>query len=313
MNRFLGPLVSILTAGAFASAALAAEMTKASGDSAAAADSAARASLQTVTDYSGYQSLLNDYLVVISKKGEPLDTRFDYEKLYDARGRRARMVKTLDQLVAVPPSRMDEKARLAWAINTYNFIVIDVVTEHLLVPGRKRLRHKSVEDIRLLSTTLFQAPLLTIEGKKYSLEDFERTFVFGGYRPVLGTPTPAGLDARPHFALVRGAIGSPPLQPRAFKADSLDLQLDRAVKNALRLPRHLGFNAELGLVEGSEIFNLYAGDFGWHERSLEFVNRYAPAAIQAEIKKRKLTRIGGFLPWDWLLNQAEKRPGNTSS
>jgi hypothetical protein len=68
----------------------------------------------------------------------------------------------------------------------------------------------------------------------------------------------------------------------------------------------LTFNSELGIVEASEIFNVNAGDFGWHENSLEFVKKYAPPSIQSEIRKRKLTRIGGFLPYDRLLNQHEK-------
>lgn len=306
MNRTLAIAIALVLAAAPMGAAFAAEPGASPADSAAAVR-------PTVTDFSGYQSLLNDYLVVTSKKDEPLDTRFDYEKLYDARGRRARMVRTLDQLLAVPPSRMDDRARRAWAINTYNFVVMDVMTENLLVPGRKRLRHKSVQDLHLMSTTFFRAPLLTVEGKKYSLDDFERTFVFGGYRPVLGAPTPEGLDARAHFALVRGSLGDGPLQPRAFRAESLDIQLDQAVKNALRLPRMVRWNEDLQLVEASEVFNNNAGDFGWHERSLEFLKRYAPAPIQSEIKKRKVTRIGGFLPWDWNLNQAPTKPANTSS
>lgn len=305
-------MIRYLVLPLFLGVALAAPAPAAESMKPAARDSAA-GPVSTVPDFTLYQSLLNEYLVTVSRKGEPLDTRFDYEKLYDARSRRARMVRTLDQLLSVPPSRMTKPDRLAWAINTYNFLVLDITTENLLVPDRKRLRHKSVEEIRIKGMPFFKAPAVTIEGRSYSLDDFERTFVFGGYRPVLGTPTPDTLDPRPHFALVCGAIGCPPLQPRAFRGDSLERQLDQATRNALRMPRHLRFNRELKLVEASEIMNWYAGDFGWHDRSLEFVKRYAPDAIQSEIRRHKLTRIGAFMPWDWMLNQVERKPAGSSS
>lgn len=278
---------------------------------AAAPDSAARAA-PTVVDYSGYQALLNEYLVVTSGKGEPLDTRFDYEKLYDARGRRARMVRIHADLFSAAPSRMKPKQRLAWAINAYNFLVIDVLTENLLVPERGRLRYKSVQDMRVMNNSFFRAPVAFVEGTKYSLDDFERTFLFGGRTEGL-IPSPTPVDPRLHFALVCGALGCPPLQPRVFRAESLDVQLDAATRNALRLPRHLRFNPELQLVEASELFNWHANDFGGHAKSLEFVKRYAPASILTEIRNRKLTRIGAFIEWDWLLNQSEKKPAGSSS
>src|SRR5512145_3313911 len=86
-------------------------------------------------DFSGYQELLNDWLTVISVKGEPLDTRFDYEKYYDKPGRFERSVRIRRQMLAVPPSSMDERTRLAWAINMYNYLVIENATEYLLVPN----------------------------------------------------------------------------------------------------------------------------------------------------------------------------------
>jgi hypothetical protein len=121
------------------------------------------------------------------------------------------------------------------------------------------------------------------------------------------------VDGRRHFALVCGAIGCPPLQPRAFRADSLEHQLDAATRNALRLPRHLRFNAELELLEASEVLNWHASDFGGHTKSIEFVKKYAPAPILTEIKNRKLTRIGSIMDWNWQLTQSEKKPAATSS
>lgn len=266
----------------------------------AAADSGAAE--RTTIDYSGYQALLNEYLVVISRKNEPVDTRFDYEKLYDARGRRARMVHILDDLFAVDPAKMDPQTRKAWAINLYNFTVLDAVTENLLIPNMKRTRVKSVRNVRVKGKPLFEFPVVRVEGRLYTLDQFERRFVFGDSSDV-----PVKLDQRAHFALVCGAVGCPPLWPRVFRPDSLDVQLDQVTRNALKLPRHLRFDEQNKLLEGSQIFNWYANDFGGHDNSLGWVMKYAPSGILSSIKKHKITRIGSYPDWNWELNQVEHK------
>ena len=256
----------------------------------------------TRPDFAGYQALLNDYLATVSKKGEPLDTRFDYETLYDARGRRARMVHILDEFFTMPPSKMDEKTRKAWAINMYNFTVIDAVTENLLIPNRKRTRIKGVQNLLIKGLPFFQSPFVLVEGRKYTLDQFERRFVFGDSSEV-----PMKLDPRAHFALVCGAMGCPPLWPRVFLPDSIDQQLDQVTRNALRMPRHLNFNEKDKLLEGSQIFNWSAKDFGGHDNSLEWILKYAPSRIVSLIKKHKITKIESYPDWNWDLNQVEHK------
>ena len=253
-------------------------------------------------DFSGYQALLNDWLTVISAKGEPLDTRFDYEWYYDKQGRFERGVRIRRQMLAVPPSTMDERTRLAWAINMYNYLVLETATEYLLVPGRGRLRHQGTRDIMTPEGRFFLAKRFEIEGRTYSLEEFERFFLFADYDPLKGGDPPPNLDPRVHFAVVCGALGCPPLLPRAYRADSLKIQLEFATRNALALPRHLSFTAT-GQLQGSAIFQWYTRDFGGIEKAFEFAMKYAPAKIRAEVKQRKVTGLMGTVPWDWNLNQ----------
>ena len=250
-----------------------------------------------------YQQLLNELLTVISAPGEPLDTRFDYEKYYDKMGRFERGKRIRRQMLAVPPSAMDERTRLAWAINLYNYLVLETATEHLLVPGRGRLRYKGPRDIQTPTGPFFQVQLVEIEGQSYSLDQFERHFLFADFDPAKGGPPPASIDPRLHFAVVCGAIGCPPLRPRAYRGDSLVIQLDAATRNALALPRHLIFHEESGLVQASAIFQWYAADFGGIDKAFDFLLKYAPAKTRAAINRRKITAISGMTPWDWNLNQ----------
>ncbi|HEY2954063.1 MAG TPA: DUF547 domain-containing protein [Candidatus Eisenbacteria bacterium] len=267
---------------------------------AASADSTAS---PAAVDLSGYQQLLNDLLTVVSSPGAAVDTRFDYEKLYDIRGRFERLFRIHRQLLAVPPSRMDDRTRLAWAINTYNFLVIQYATNYLLVPQRGRLRYLSPRDIGLPGGSFFTAPVVEVEGRKYSLDQFEREFLFAGYDRAKGGDPPPALDPRVHFAIVCGAVGCPPLLPRAYKPDSLERQLEFATRNALALPRHLTLSEQTGRLDASAIFQWYTADFGGMERAFEFVRKYAPARTRAAIEKRKLNAITGMTPWDWNLNQ----------
>src|SRR5262245_7336620 len=89
-------------------------------------------------DYSGWQDLLRRYLKVLSEKGRPWDSRFDYEQLYIDEGiwtkHRADGLATLHtQLLSVSPAEMTPGERTAWAINAYNFLVIEQMTLNLLV------------------------------------------------------------------------------------------------------------------------------------------------------------------------------------
>ncbi len=302
----MNPLRSIALTAALALApagASAAPADSAAGIRTPASPAAGSPAPATAPDYSGYQQLLNELLTVISARGEPLDTRFDYEKFHDMRGRFERCKRIRRQLLAVPPLRMDERTRLAWAINMYNYLVLETAAEYLLVPGRGRLRYLGPRDIKTPKGPFFKAALVEIEGRAYSLDEFERRFLFADFdRETHGDP-PAALDPRVHFAVVCGALGCPPLLPRAYRPDSLEIQLKFVTRNALALPRHLAFVEKSGRLQASAIFQWYAADFGGIEKAFAFIMKYAPVKLRAAVAQRKLTTISGMIPWDWNLNQ----------
>lgn len=255
----------------------------------------------------GYQELLDDFATVISVKGEPFDARFDYEKLYDAKGRYERMARIKKELFAVPPSQMDSTTRLAWAINVYNFTVIRLATENLLIPGKGRQRYRSVRDIAIPNGGFFRAREIEVEGGHYSLDDFERKFCFAGWsRMASGDPPPA-LDPRVHFAIVNGARGGPPLMPRAYRPDSLHRQLEAACRASMALSRNLRWNDRIQRIEMSSLFHWNTADFGGRDKAMEFARRYAPAKMRGIIDAHKITTMGGMIPWDWDLNQPDRK------
>jgi hypothetical protein len=261
------------------------------------------------------QRLLDDYLVVTSEPGAPLETRFDYAKLIPDVLRDPRLRGIRDTLLRTSPARMSPRQRHAWAIDTYNFLVVQLVTQNVLVRtndyklkhlGISQIAHASPRDIRVDGMPLFDAEVVTVDGKSYSLADFERAFVFDGYPAAQGNVAPpATLDPRAHYALVNGALGAPPLRPRAFLAESLDAQLDQATRDVLANPRYLRIDPAQGVM-ASPLFDWHASDFGGPQAAFEFVKRYAPDSLRAVLGARQ--RIEGTIAWDWDLNKVDRPP-----
>jgi hypothetical protein len=252
-----------------------------------------------------YQLLLNDFVHVDSPKDSALRTSFNYEKFYDQPNRFAREDAIRAEFMELSPAKMDSLTRIAWAINFYNFMVIELATDHLLIPGKFRQRYVSVRDITIHGESFFQARAARIDSVTYSLDQFEKHFLFADFDHAVGARPPAGLDPRIHFALVCGARGCPPLQPRAFKPESLDYQLDRAVRAALAGPQHLTRDPKNGLFQLSSIFGWYVADFGGREKLLPWALDYAPARWRAGLKAAIPAAQFGLIPYDWSMNQTK--------
>jgi hypothetical protein len=256
----------------------------------------------TTPRFTAYQRLLDRSIRAVSQRGAPIATRVDYVQL--ARQGRPWIVAAENELLSVAPSRMSPRARLAWAIDTYNFLVIRQVVAGTIAGPRGAYLPVTVKDLG----GFFERPVAQIEGQSYSLDAFERTFVFAGFDRKTANP-PAGLDSRAHFALVCGARGCPALLLRAYSPDSLDAQLDFAVRNALASPSHLRIDPKTDALEASSIFEWYANDFGGAAKVWDFLVRYAPRAMQSSLARIRPRGIPRSIPWDWALNAPERRAG----
>lgn len=259
-------------------------------------------------DYSGWQALLDRYLVRVGGKGVPAETRFDYEQLYVDEGiwtrkSSARLESIRAQLLAAEPSRMDARARLAWAINTYNFLVVERATLLLLVPGRQFQRYESVDQMTSPDGMFFAALVADVEGRRYSIGEFERWFVYGDSTPPYEPRRRPG-DPRLMFALCRASAGGPALAPRAFRAESLEVQLDAATRSALALPRMSRWDAAARQAFVSTYLYDRRIDFGGTGGELvRFLEKHGPPEVRAGLRREKPAAITRFTPVDPALNQ----------
>ena len=265
-------------------------------------------------DYSGWQALLKRYVRVVQTKGQPWDSRFDYAQLYVDEGiwtkHRADSLALIHTgLLSVSPGDMKPHERTAWAINTYNFLVIERMTVNLLVPRRQFMRFDSPKQVNTDAGLFFVAPVATIEGREYSLGGFERRFVYGDTSAdplvdgMLAREKPG--DPRIAFALCKASYCTGPLVPWAYRADSLDAQLDRAARIALALPTYLKPDPVAGTLTATNMFFEARVDFGGPElpELMPFLLKHAPLAVRRLIVAKKLARPTMFFEPSWKLNQ----------
>jgi len=258
-------------------------------------------------DYSGWQSLLDRYVVRLEGKNQPSDTRFDYEQLYVDEGiwtkKRSVLLEGVHaQLFAVSPSALDDRARLAWAINAYNFLVIERATMLLLVPMRKFQRYDAVTQMTSGDGSFFEAQVAQVDGRSYSMAEFERRFVYGDSTSMI-EPRRVARDPRRMFALCRGSLGGPPLASRAFRPESLEIQLDQATRKALAISRMVSLDPAQKLLVSDYLGERLVDFGGTPSGVVPFLSKYGPSALRSAIKHQKLTDVARFTPVDPMLNQ----------
>jgi hypothetical protein len=250
------------------------------------------------TPYSppGYARLLKEYVVKLPLEGGGFETRFDYVRFWETTDQDKIRDDIRAQFLSVDPHALDPKATRAWAVNAYNFLIIDLVMENLVTPDGGEL--KSVADIGQGDFTVFDEERFEISEESYSLNRFEHHFLFGDVDRE-ERRIPKDLDPRFHFALVCAAKGCPALWPEPLVPGRLNEQLASMTRNALQSPRHLQVSG--GTVQVSKIFDWYDADFSRGGKR-EFLKKYAPEDVVRRLENSP-ARILANLEWDWSLNR----------
>jgi len=236
-----------------------------------------------------YRDLLAEYVVRLPLEGGGFETRFDYAAFHASPDQEAVRGILREIFLAVEPEALGEDARRAWAVNAYNFLVIDRVVESFLGADGDTLA--SIADVGEGSFAVFDDPAHEVGGHTYSLNDFEKHFLFLDVDRGSGS-MPGRLDPRLHFALVCAAKGCPALWPEPFTAGELDDRLDAVTRNALSSPRQLRIDGDV--VHVSQVFSWYAADFGGEYGVRGFLQEHAGIGER---------RVAADIEWDWSLNR----------
>lgn len=209
----------------------------------------------------------------------PGETRFDYAALAAAPDRDETLRALRESFLAVDPEALGPKVKVAWAVNAYNFLIVDYLIDRWLA------RDGKVTSIMDGGEDVFSKERFPLGESSYSFDALEHTFLFEGEHP----------DPRLHFAIVCGARGCPPLQPMPLRAQDLDADLDRAVRTALQSPHQVRIDGSQ--VHLSKLFEWYAPHFAAYPGGAR--GFLADHGVPIPEHPVLITDI----PWDWDLNK----------
>lgn len=235
-----------------------------------------------VVDHSVFDRLLARYLGV----DDAGVARFAYGRVTPAD--REALRGYLKALAAVPVSRLSRREQLAFWINLYNALTVDVVLAHYPV--------RSILDINI-SPGLFARgpwdnPLIQVEGEPLTLNDIEHRIL----RPIWN-------DARIHYAVNCASVSCPNLQRHAFSGATADRMLDAAARAYVNDRRGARIEGGGRLIV-SKIYDWYQEDFGGSEQGvIAHLRSYAAPALAAALTG---VRIDSY-EYDWSLNDASPR------
>ena len=195
--------------------------------------------------------------------------------------------KELDTLVAQVkasrPSALGHHARLAFWINAYNILTLDLVRRHHPVA--------SIKDIGSFFSPVWKIELATIEGRPISLDTIEHEIL-----------RPEG-DPRIHGAIVCASKSCPPLMRRPFRPETLDADLDFAMRAWLASPaKGVSIDRAAKEVRISKIFKWFEDDFEAKGGVRAVITRYVSPADATWLKGPGRHSTFRYFDYDWLLN-----------
>lgn len=174
---------------------------------------------------------------------------------------------------AKPPT--ERNAALAFYLNAYNAWVLHNILQKY--PTKGPLEGE---------TFFFHGKRIRLEGKKISLDTLEQKII----RPRFQEP-------RIHFALNCAARSCPPLAPYAFRAETLDRDLDALSRAFSRTEGAATLDKAGKKLRVSKIFDWYGEDFAAGGGVIAFINRYGKRDFDTALAVEPME-------YDWSLNEA---------
>ncbi len=211
----------------------------------------------------------------------------DYAAWRSSADDRAALDAYIAELEATPVSTLPNAERFAFWANLYNSVTVKLILD-------KKPR-KSIREIRPHSFAFgpWGAKRVTVEGEELSLDNIEHDILRKQWD-----------DPRIHYALNCASIGCPNLPTKAWKAETLDEDLDQAARAYVNHPR--GVTATGKGLRVSKIYKWYREDFGDSDEGvIEHILRYADADLEQAIQSKP--KIRGH-DYDWDLNRFESSP-----
>jgi hypothetical protein len=189
----------------------------------------------------------------------------------------------LKSLSNIKIEQYNRDEQLAYWLNFYNALVINLILEHLPINNMREITLSSP----LLARGPWQANIVTIAETKLSLYDIKNRIV----RPIWNDP-------RVLYALFDGTVASPSLFEKPFSKGSLDTDLNtitRRYVNSLR-----GVQIQDKEITVSSLYDWFEEDFGGRKQDVIWhITQYANPRLKAQLEKANT--INNYV-YNWHIN-----------
>lgn len=227
---------------------------------------------------------LDAYDALLEKHSKPVNdlarTRVDYAAI----AKDPSWKKLVADLAATNPKNLTGRSeKLAFWINAYNILAIDLVAAHYPL--------ESIKDIGSFFSPVWKKPAGRIGGKNYSLDEIEH-----------GIVRPMG-DPRAHAAVICASTSCPALRREAWRASTLDAQLDDAMQTWIADPgKGLTIDRARSQITLSKIFDWFREDFAAAGGVIDFVTHYARDEDRAWLTQNATRASISYFDYDWTVN-----------
>lgn len=169
-----------------------------------------------------------------------------------------------------PNDTWTKEEQLAYWINAYNALTVDLIIRHYPV--------KSIKDIK----NPWEQRLWKLGDKWYNLDDIEHQILRKMNEP------------RIHFVIVCASFSCPKLQNEAFEASKIEAQLTNATEEFLSDTSRNEISENN--IKISKIFQWFSKDFKQKGSVVDFINIYTDIEISPKAKI-------SFKDYNWDLNE----------
>lgn len=230
-------------------------------------------------DHSSWQAFLTQY---VTSHDDGIN-RVAYRQARESNAGQS-VTRYVERLSATDPRHLNRAAQMAYWINLYNALTVEVVLHH---PNKKSIR-------RMGGGFFLRGPwddeATVIAGQTLTLNDIEHRIL----RPIYQDP-------RIHFAVNCASLGCPNLAQTVFRADTLDDALSAAERAYINHPRGVSFDSHADL-RVSSLFSWYRQDFADSERALL---KYLAQRHDTQSDTLARHTAGIDYEYDWTLNSAD--------
>jgi hypothetical protein len=231
-----------------------------------------------------YDALLSRY-VKASPDGV---NRVDYAGWLANRADRAALAAYITEMTARRPSAMARGEAIAFWGNLYNAVTLKLILDGYPVASIRDIKSDSWFDPKAY-TGPWRQPRVTVEGRKLSLDDIEH-----------GVMRPTFKDPRLHYVVNCASFSCPNLMNRAWRAATLEADLDAGARAYVNHPRGVTVLAS-GALKVSSIYKWFMEDFGGTDAGvLAHLSAYAEPALKQRLATSPRIAEDAY---DWSLNR----------